>query len=170
MTTSISEQSRTESVQGLFDALMQFSRSLRNRSADWGHVGADLTRGDIVTLGVVERAGSARPGQLAATLGVDPSVVSRQLATLHRLHLVARGTDPDDGRAEQIRITEQGRARLREAREAMCDALAARLSDWDPESIARAAAVVEDLSCLFHDAPADTADTITTATSKDAHA
>jgi len=33
---------------------MHFSRSLRSRSGDWGHTVRDLTRGDILTLVVVE--------------------------------------------------------------------------------------------------------------------
>jgi DNA-binding MarR family transcriptional regulator len=166
MSTTSLQRDRTEVVQGLFDGLMRLSRSLRSRSGDWGHAARDLSRGDIVTLGVVERGGSTRPGQIASMLGVDPSVVSRQLATLDRLGLIARGTDPLDRRAELISVTPQGRERLQEARDAMCSALATRLTGWDPETIAGAAVVVEDLADLLR----DTADTFTTATSKDAHA
>ncbi len=146
MTTPTPEHDRIEAVQGLFDGLVRFGRALKARSGDWGHAAHDLTRGDIVTLGVLEARGSTRPGQIAATLNVDPSVISRQLATLARLDLIARGTDPEDGRAELITITPQGQERLVQAREAMCVALAERLGHWDLEEIARATAMVEDLS------------------------
>jgi DNA-binding MarR family transcriptional regulator len=157
--TSI-ERTRTEAVQGLFDGLLHFSRTLRSRSGDWGHGVQDLTRGEIVCLGVVERRGPTRPGQIAVALGVDASVVSRQLAALDRLGLVARGTDPLDGRAELISITPPGGDRLRQSRTAMCDALGARLAGWEPEDISRAAAVIENLADLLHDTPetAHTAD------------
>jgi len=169
MTTSSRELTRTEAVRGLYDGLLRLRRAMRSRSGDWGHVARDLTRGDIVTLGVVERGGSIRPGHIAATLGVDPSVVSRQLATLSRLGLVERGTDPLDGRAELITVTSQGRRRLLEARDAICDALALRLTGWDPETIARAAALVDDLTDLLHDDP-DPTDTAHVAETKETHA
>jgi DNA-binding MarR family transcriptional regulator len=137
---------RIEAVQDLFDGLVRFSRALKARSGDWSHSVHDLTRGDIVALGVLEARGSTRPGQMAAALNVDPSVISRQLVTLARLDLITRGTDPEDGRAELITITPKGRQRLVQAREAMCVALAERLAHWDLDEIARATAMVEDLS------------------------
>ena len=143
---TIIERHRIEAVEGLFDGLVRFSRALKARSGDWGNAAQDLGRGDIVTLGVLEARGSTRPGQIAAALNVDPSVISRQLVTLARLDLITRGTDPEDGRAELITITPQGRQRLVEAREAICAVLADRLGHWDLDEIARATAVVEDLS------------------------
>jgi DNA-binding MarR family transcriptional regulator len=140
------ERNRIEAVQRLFDGLVRFSRALKARSGDWSHAALDLTRGDIVTLGVLEARGSTRPGQIAVALNVDPSVISRQLVTLARLDLITRGTDPEDGRAELITITPQGRERLVQAREAICLALAERLGHWDLDEIARATAMVEDLS------------------------
>jgi DNA-binding MarR family transcriptional regulator len=149
MTRSI-ERDRTEAVQALFDGLLQFSRSLRARSGDWGHAANDLTRGDIVTLGVLETRGSTRPGQIAVALNVDPSVVSRQLVTLERLDLVTRGTDPEDGRAELITITPQGHEQLLKARAAICGALADRLSHWDLADLDRATAMVGELASLLN--------------------
>ena len=81
MTNTPIERDRIEAVQALFDGLVRFSRALKARSGDWGHAAHDLTRGDIVALGVLEARGSTRPGQIAAALNVDPSVISRQLVT-----------------------------------------------------------------------------------------
>ncbi len=150
MTTGTIEPERTEAVQALFGGLVGLSRALRARSVDWGHAARDLTRGDLVTLGVLEARGSTRPGQIAVALNVDPSVVSRQLATLEPLGLVTRGTDPEDGRAELITITAQGRDQLCLARGAICDALAQRLRDWPLEDVTRATALVDDLAALLH--------------------
>ena len=132
MTTSTRERSRTEAVQSLFDGLQRLSRALRSRSGDWAAVGHEVSRGDLFTLGVVARQGSIRSGQVAQALGVDPSVVSRQVAALERLDLVARSVDPADRRAELVSATDLGHERLREARAAMCDSLAERLDLWDP--------------------------------------
>ena len=146
MPNQILQRERIEAVEVLFDGLIRFSRALKSRSGDWGRLPDGLSRGDLVTLGVLDSRGSIRPGQIAAALNVDPSVVSRQLATLARLDLVERGTDPDDGRAELITITPHGRERLVQAREAICVALAERLDHWDLDEIARATAMVADLS------------------------
>ena len=150
MSTTTVEPQRTQAVQDLFEVLIRFSRSLRARGADWGQAVRDLTRADIVTLGVLETRGSLRPSRIAAALAVDPSVVSRQLAGLDRLGLVARGTDPDDGRAELITITAEGRQRLVEVRTAMCASLAERLDHWDLEDITTATAMVDDLADRLH--------------------
>ena len=155
------ETQRTQAVQDLFEVLIRFSRSLRARGADWGQAVRDLTRADIVTLGVLETQGSLRPSRIAAALAVDPSVVSRQLAGLDRLGLVARGTDPDDGRAELISITPEGRERLVEVRTAMCRSLAERLDQWGLEDITTATAMVDDLADRLHQP--------VTATRKEAH-
>lgn len=139
------DRARTEAVAGLVDALIRFSRSLKARGGDRSHLAHDLTRGDIVTLGVVAAHGSIRPGHIAAELAVDASVVSRQLAGLHRLGLVGRGPDPDDRRAELITLTTAGEARLREARQVLCQALVERLDHWDVTAVLEAAAMVDDL-------------------------
>lgn len=139
------DRERTQAVVGLLDALIRFSRSLKARGGDWSNLAHDLTRGDIVTLGVVAAHGSIRPGHIAAELAVDASVVSRQLAGLHRLGLVERGPDPDDRRAELIILTAAGEARLNEARQVLCQALAERLGHWDVTAVLEAAAMVDDL-------------------------
>jgi DNA-binding MarR family transcriptional regulator len=156
------ERDRIQAVEHLFDGLVRFSRCLKSRSGEWG-TSPDLTRGDIVTLGVLEARGSIRPGQVAAALNVDPSVISRQLVTLAKLDLITRGTDPEDGRAELITITPQGRERLVQAREAVCLFLAERLHHWDVDEIARATAMVEDLSLHLY------SPTTTTKTDEDTH-
>ena len=169
-TSSIEHTStRDEAVEGLIVGLVRFGRTVRSRSGDWGHAVRGLTPADIVTLGVVERRGRTRPGQIAATLSVDPSVVSRQLATLNRLGLIERSIDPLDGRAELIGISSQGREQLLRARAAMCAVLAERLTDWDLDAISRATAVVQDLTDLV-DQPVEPADTRFIAENKEAHA
>lgn len=165
MTTTNDEQTRTEAVQVLFDGVMQFGRAMRSRSGDWRHALPDLSQGDIVTLGVVARQESTRPGHIASALGVDPSVVSRQLAALDRLGLITRCVDNADRRAEQVSVTPLGHERLLQARAAMCTALAARLGGWDLEEISHAATVVHELAGVLNDTP----ESISSATGKEAH-
>lgn len=144
------ETPRREVVGDLFSGLLRLSRALRTRSVDWAHASPDLTRGDLVVLGVIHDRESIRPGQIAAALSVDPSVVSRQLATLERHRLITRGPDPADRRAELIATTEEGRERMSVAREAMQQMLACRLGDWEFDDILGAATTVERLADLLH--------------------
>src|SRR5215217_9622071 len=51
----------------------------------------------------LERDGDQRSSALALQVGVDVSVVSRQLAVLERLGYVERRPDPQDGRASLLR-------------------------------------------------------------------
>jgi DNA-binding MarR family transcriptional regulator len=169
MSAMSTERDQIEAVQRLFDVLVRFSRSLKARGADWGNVVHDLTRGDIVTLGVLDARGSSRPGQVATALAVDPSVVSRQLASLDRLGLIRREPDPVDGRAELVGLTAEGRRRLAAARAAMCAVLAERLEKWPVEDIAQAAALVEDLDERLHQPIRPLAPITTTQLSKEVH-
>jgi DNA-binding MarR family transcriptional regulator len=146
---------RTDAVEQLFEGLLQISRSLRARSVDWTHAVPDLSRGDVILLGLVERGGRTRPGQLAGHLSVDPSVVSRQLGVLDRLGLIERFPDPEDGRAELIGATPRGLERLLQARAAMCEVLADRLTEWDVASITHATTTVERVAALLQDARDD---------------
>ena len=143
--TAAGDAGRAEAVSSLFDALIGFSRSLKARGGDWATLDPDLSRGDVVLLGVVAAHGPLRPGHIAGKLAVDASVVSRQLAGLGRLGLVERGPDPDDRRAELVRLSPAGRERLARAREVMCGALAERLDHWDVRAVLDAASMVEAL-------------------------
>ncbi|MCW2819709.1 MAG: putative MarR-family transcriptional regulator [Marmoricola sp.] len=142
---------RAEAVSRLFDALIGFSRSLKARGGDWATLDPELSRGDVVLLGVVAAGGPLRPGHIAAKLAVDASVVSRQLAGLHRSGLVERGPDPADRRAELISLSPAGHERLVRAREVMCGALAERLDHWDVTAVLDAAAMVDDLGHRLHE-------------------
>jgi DNA-binding MarR family transcriptional regulator len=60
--------------------------------------------------------GPHRSGDLARAFAVDKSTMSRQVAALERAGLVERAEDPVDGRAFQVRLSEQGRHSLAEVR------------------------------------------------------
>ena len=111
-------------------------------------------------------SGPCRARDLAGSVHVDASTVSRQVDQLVRMGLVERRADPDDGRASQLVATEAGRelhARVREARERMLDEL---LADWDPHDVAELARLLSRLNAdmgerlpqLMATMAADTAD------------
>lgn len=61
-------------------------------------------------LRVIRRCGSAHASAVADQLGVDRSVVSRQLRQLQDLGLVEVGADAQDGRVRVLALTAAGRA------------------------------------------------------------
>ncbi|KDP91280.1 MULTISPECIES: MarR family winged helix-turn-helix transcriptional regulator [Clavibacter] len=61
-------------------------------------------------LRVIRRCGAAHASAVADQLGVDRSVVSRQLRQLQELGLVEVGADAQDGRVRVLALTPAGRA------------------------------------------------------------
>ncbi len=77
--------------------------------------------------------GPQRSSTLAANACVDPSTVSRQVATLVEAGLVERRADPHDGRASLLAATDLGAARHRTIHERRDRAFAGLVADW-PEA------------------------------------
>jgi DNA-binding MarR family transcriptional regulator len=83
----------------------------------------------------VERFGPIGVGELAAGVNRDHTTVSRQLAKLESLGLVARVESADDRRTRRAVVTARGKAmtkRIDAARERMFRAI---FSDWAPEEV-----------------------------------
>ncbi len=78
------------------------------------HVGGDFDKSDLALLKrvVASSEGQPRLGDLAERLGVEPSSISRKVAKLEQLGLVERHADPDDKRAQRLRVTKKGRTAL----------------------------------------------------------
>jgi len=87
-------------------AMARLGRRLRQ------HTHQDLTYSQITALATVEEQEPIRLSDLAVTEGVSVPTLSRLVAGLEREHLIIRKPDPADGRAAQLHITEEGRARL----------------------------------------------------------
>jgi DNA-binding MarR family transcriptional regulator len=66
-----------------------------------------LTVAQAATLEAL-RPGSMRLAQLAQSLGITPSTLTRNLVRLEAERLLARETDPDDSRAARVRLTAAG--------------------------------------------------------------
>ncbi|MGD9531699.1 MarR family winged helix-turn-helix transcriptional regulator [Pseudonocardia sp.] len=79
------------------------------------------------------KCGPQRSSALAEAVHSDPSTVSRQVAHLVRLGLVARAADPADGRATLLAATDEGRRVFEENRRVRIERVAAMLGDWTPD-------------------------------------
>lgn len=109
-------------------ATIRVGRRMRQRLP-----GEELEFSLIALLKALAHRGALRLTDLAGVLDLDASTVSRHVRTLEERGLVARTTDPDDGRATRLALTDDGRERL-EAGAARRRALVAELlEDWSAE-------------------------------------
>jgi DNA-binding MarR family transcriptional regulator len=100
---------------------------------------AGLRRSDASVLKILMKDGEQRGGEIAAKLGVDPSVVSRQLTALEADGLVSRRPDPADARVGLVSMSERGRAQLEGMYASYTQHLRAALADLDDEAMLAAA-------------------------------
>ena len=74
--------------------------------------------------------GPQRLGALAATFGLDPSTITRQVQALEEIGLASRTSDPRDRRASILDLTGTGRQVLEQTRSYRRSRLEQALSDW----------------------------------------
>ncbi|MET8631358.1 MarR family winged helix-turn-helix transcriptional regulator [Streptomyces sp. NPDC004096] len=94
----------------------------------------------------LEEYGRQRATELAAYIGVGKATMSRQLRALEELGLVAREPDPADGRAWLVHLTEEGRGRVGNVRDARRARYVRELSHWDRREVAELARLLNQLN------------------------
>jgi DNA-binding MarR family transcriptional regulator len=103
-----------------------FATSMRElRTA---HPGLD--RAGVTLLGALDAAADARPSDIAVTVGLDLSTVSRQIRQLEQLGLLSRRPDGTDGRASRLSLTDRGRHSLALVRARRAEMLGQVFGDW----------------------------------------
>ena len=121
---------RAQMTAEVLDVLMGVGRRFRRRTA-----GATLDPGAFWLLKSLLGDGPLRPTDLAASMGLDTSTVSRHLTQLHRAGLVERSVDPDDRRAQRVLLSPAGRAEVDAALASRRTLLERSLSDWTDEDV-----------------------------------
>jgi DNA-binding MarR family transcriptional regulator len=81
-------------------------------------------------LAYVAEKGPLRASEIAEQFDMDKGAISRQINHLTDLGLLARVTDPDDGRALLVSVSDDGRSRLDEVARHRRKWLDERLGDW----------------------------------------
>jgi len=102
-------------------------------------------RGVLGALFVVARHDGLRPTQLAEMLHVDLSVASRTIAQLEQRGHLERHRDPQDGRAQLVHATEDGRAWLQELTTTFAEHLRHQLPGWSDAELTDFAAALARL-------------------------
>jgi DNA-binding MarR family transcriptional regulator len=112
------------------------------RPSHWRRLAASgdvqLDRTEYTTLARIEEVAGeagARLTDLAETMGVDISALSRQVRDLERVGLVVRRADPADHRAHRLDLTPSGRNILSRARVVRQEAVAQLLEHWTEEEL-----------------------------------
>ena len=100
-------------------------------------------------LSVIRRQGAIRLTDLASSIGVGKPSVSRQIAFLERLGLVAKEADPLDGRAQMIRLTPMGEEKMHEVQDARREVFRERLGEWPPEELQTLARYIAKLNATY---------------------
>lgn len=125
----------------LHSAAIHLLRRLRDEDE-----GAGLSAPRLSALSVIVFAGPITMGDLAAAEQVQPPTISRLVKDLERDGLVARVSDPDDGRVQRVKATAKGRRLLNEGRRRRVERLAADLAELptkDRQLLGRAAKVLK---------------------------
>ncbi|MFC4508388.1 MULTISPECIES: MarR family winged helix-turn-helix transcriptional regulator [Streptomyces] len=112
-------------------------------------VGLPLDRAAVAILRNLATDELLRPGMLAARLSVEASHVTRQLRQLEKAGFVARVPDPEDRRAQLIRLTDEGRTAVTRIRDAGLYGMQAALSDWTPEDLTHLATLFDRMVSDF---------------------
>jgi DNA-binding MarR family transcriptional regulator len=121
---------RTASVESLMDALLGMGRLMRQRSQ-----GETLDTGSFWLLRTLAASGPLRVTDLAVCASLDASTVSRHVAQLHGAGLIERTPDPVDGRAQRVKLSAAGMARIDAALRSRRALLEQCLESWNPHDL-----------------------------------
>jgi DNA-binding MarR family transcriptional regulator len=108
--------------------------------------GTDLSPSLTAALATIERHGPLTPSELAKAERIQRPTATRIAASLEADGLIARASDPNDGRASLLSVSPRGRGLLRRLRKRKNAYLSRRLRELDShdvEALERAAEVLE---------------------------
>ena len=124
-------------------AVSRLARRLRREST------SDITASQLSALYSIARLGPLTLGDLSAAEGVRPPTMTRLVASLEQLGLVARTVDPADRRCARVAVTPLGDDLLETSRHRKDAFLASRLralSGDERAALEKAAALLERLA------------------------
>ena len=140
-----------------FDVEYQLTRLVRRVRARslrrLGEIHPSLDYTGLVLLLAIDDADGVRAAELAESMGVHKSTVSRTVASLERLGLVERAPHPDDGRAQVLTSSDLATERLKAYREVSHDWLAGLIQGWDPAELATFARSLDRLNDAMEGSP-----------------
>ncbi len=123
---------------GLLDTLQHevavfARRAEQTRLGGVGQVRNSMDRAAYLLLNRLDNEGPMGVKALAASMGIDSSTVTRQVAPLVDTGLVKRTSHPEDGRAVVLQLSPRGLSRLEEVRSSRRQLMAELTQEWAPE-------------------------------------
>ncbi len=100
-------------------------------------------------LSIIRKEGPIRLTELASCIGVGKPSVSRQIAFLESIGMVYKEADPQDGRAQSIRLTPKGEEKMHQVQDARRQVFRERLGEWPLEEIQTLANYIERLNAAY---------------------
>nr|WP_229924571.1 MarR family transcriptional regulator [Streptomyces sulfonofaciens] len=137
-TPEMSMDMTTAGDTGLLDSLQHqvavfARRAEQTRLGGVGQVRNSMDRAAYLLLNRLDNEGPMGVKALAASMGIDSSTVTRQVAPLVDTGLVKRTSHPEDGRAVVLELSPRGHARLDEVRSSRRELMAQLTGDWEPD-------------------------------------
>ncbi|MFG3660841.1 MarR family winged helix-turn-helix transcriptional regulator [Streptomyces sp. NPDC047706] len=133
--------------------LLARNGAIANSRVHHAFEGCGLAARPGAVLMLVGRTGFMSQQALATALEVDPSVMVGILNELESAQLVERRRDPSDRRRHIVAITEEGRALLGQAQDAVAEVERGLFADLSPEEVA----TLRDLLARVRTSPGDPA-------------
>ena len=147
--TTTDPASGTDLAVTLYVAVGAIVRTLRQEAPS-----SDVGPGGFGVLVALDQHGPQRVGALAGAVAVTAPSMTRIVNALEAEGLVARATDPGDGRAQVVAMTPAGRTLLTSGREVRLAALRGRITHLSPDERERIEAALPALGLLGGAPPA----------------
>ncbi|BCW14321.1 hypothetical protein NtRootA4_13000 [Arthrobacter sp. NtRootA4] len=138
-----------QQVEHQLSLLWRRARSISHQLSRQVH--PDMEPAAYGLLTVIRREGPIRLTELATCIGVGKPSVSRQIAFLESIGLVYKEADPQDGRAQSIRLTEKGEEKMHLVQDARRQVFRERLGEWPLEDVQTLADYMGRLNAIYGD-------------------
>lgn len=111
----------------------------------------EISRPDYVVLVRLAARDCTRSRDLAAAEGLDPSTMSRRIASLAERGLVQRAPDPADRRAQVLALTDAGHHAVTDERARRVQVVTDALADWSDQDRGELARLLGQLADSLKD-------------------